>query len=138
MVLTVSGASNSCSATVTVVDQTAPIITLNGTNPLPVECANGFTDPGATALDNCSGTRTVTATNNINLNVPGSYTITYAASDGNVFWSLGMADKIPTNVFDRYRKSEAFMASKKLLPDGSDAHSRVLDPLFTLTGKLKS
>ena len=78
-----AGASNSCSATVTVVDQTAPIITLNGTNPLPVECANGFTDPGATALDNCSGTRTVTATNNINLNVPGSYTITYAASDGN-------------------------------------------------------
>jgi CSLREA domain-containing protein len=77
------GASSSCQATVTVVDQTAPVITLNGANPLTVECANGFTDPGATALDNCTGTRPVTSTNNINLNVPGSYTITYSANDGN-------------------------------------------------------
>ncbi len=54
-----------------------------------------------------------------------------AASDGNVFWTLGAAEKLPTNFFDRYRKSEAFTASKKLWPDGSDANSRVVDPLFT-------
>jgi hypothetical protein len=30
--------SSSCTATVTVVDNTAPVITLNGANPLTVEC----------------------------------------------------------------------------------------------------
>lgn len=54
-----------------------------------------------------------------------------AASDGNVFWSLGMAEKTPMKLFERFRKSDAFTASKKLLPDGSDTNSRVVDPLFT-------
>ena len=75
---TVSGA-----ATVTVGDSTPPVITLNGANPMTVECTTGFVDPGATAMDSCSGTRPVTATNNINLSVPGSYTVTYSATDGN-------------------------------------------------------
>jgi hypothetical protein len=78
--------SLTATATLTVTvnpEATPPVITLNGANPLIVECANGFTDPGATALDNCTGTRPVTSTNNINLNVPGSYTITYSANDGN-------------------------------------------------------
>ena len=70
-------------AVVTVVDQTAPTITLLGANPMTVECTTGFTDPGATAQDNCAGAPPVTASGSVNLSVPGSYTITYTANDGN-------------------------------------------------------
>jgi uncharacterized repeat protein (TIGR01451 family) len=67
--------------TVNVVDTVAPTITLNGPNPMTVECHTSFTDPGATADDACSGSAAVTATNNVNVNTPGSYTITYSATD---------------------------------------------------------
>ena len=67
--------------TVNVVDTIAPVITLNGANPMTVECHTSFTDPGATALDSCAGNRPVTVTGNVNVNVPGVYTLTYMASD---------------------------------------------------------
>jgi hypothetical protein len=77
-----NGASSSCTATVTVVDQTAPTITLNGANPMTIECPYGFVDPGATATDNCAASVAVTTSGSVNTAVPGSYTITYSASDG--------------------------------------------------------
>ena len=52
-----------------------------------------------------------------------------SAADGNVFWAPGTGEKVVAGFFDRYRKSELFAASKKLLPSGSDAGSRVIDPL---------
>ena len=76
------GASSQCTATVTVVDTTPPVITLNGASTITVECATGFVDPGATAFDNCAGSVPVAASGSVNLGVPGSYTITYTASDG--------------------------------------------------------
>lgn len=69
--------------TVNVVDTIAPVITLNGANPMTVECHTGFTDPGATATDTCAGNLPVTVTGSVNANVPGTYTLTYSASDGN-------------------------------------------------------
>jgi large repetitive protein len=68
--------------TVQVVDTIAPVITLNGANPLTVECHTSFTDPGATADDACTGSVTAIASGTVNVNVPGSYTITYTATDG--------------------------------------------------------
>jgi hypothetical protein len=67
--------------TVTVVDTTPPTITLNGANPMTVECHTAFSDPGATANDGCAGTVAVTASGSVNANVPGTYTITYSAHD---------------------------------------------------------
>jgi uncharacterized repeat protein (TIGR01451 family) len=67
--------------TVVVVDTIAPVITLNGANPMTVECHTSFTDPGATANDSCAGSRPVTVTGTVNPNVPGTYTLTYSASD---------------------------------------------------------
>jgi len=67
--------------TVTVVDTIAPTITLNGANPMTVECHTTFTDPGATAHDICSADFPATASGSVNVNVVGSYTITYNASD---------------------------------------------------------
>jgi uncharacterized repeat protein (TIGR01451 family) len=67
---------------VTVVDNTPPVITLTGANPQVVECHTSYSDLGATANDACSGSLAVTSTNNVNINVPGSYTFTYSATDG--------------------------------------------------------
>ena len=75
------GATSVSSATVTVVDTTAPIITLNGSNPMTVECHGTFTDPGASANDNCAGSVTVITTGSVNPNAPGTYTLTYNAVD---------------------------------------------------------
>jgi streptogramin lyase len=67
--------------TVNVVDTTPPVITLNGANPMTVECHTAFIDPGATASDDCAGSFPATASGTVNVNVPGVYTITYTASD---------------------------------------------------------
>ncbi len=67
--------------TVTVVDTTAPVITVNGANPMTVECHTTFTDPGATATDACDTSVTVNVSGSVNTNVPGTYTLTYTASD---------------------------------------------------------
>ena len=62
-------------------DTTAPIITLNGSTPLTVECHTTFTDPGAVAHDACAGDFAATASGLVNPNVVGQYTITYNATD---------------------------------------------------------
>jgi hypothetical protein len=79
----VSDGSHTTSATrtVNVVDTTPPTIVVNGANPMTVECHTSFTDPGATAVDGCAGSFAATASGSVNVNVPGSYTIFYNASD---------------------------------------------------------
>lgn len=67
--------------TVNVVDNTAPVITLNGENPLQLECGSLFTDPGAIASDACDGTITPAFSGEVDVNNPGVYTITYTAQD---------------------------------------------------------
>jgi len=76
-----AGNTATATQTITVIDPTPPTITLNGPDPLVVECHSTLNDPGATANDNCSGSFAATATSTVNVNVVGSYTITYNASD---------------------------------------------------------
>lgn len=76
-----AGNSSSSAQTITVIDSTAPTITLNGANPQVVECHTSYTELGATAADNCSGNFAATPTSNVNTNVVGTYTVTYTASD---------------------------------------------------------
>jgi len=80
---TVSDGSHTTSKnrTVNVVDTTPPVITINGANPMTVECHTTFTDPGATANDGCAGSFPASASGTVNANVPGTYTIIYNASD---------------------------------------------------------
>lgn len=75
------GGSDDDDVLVTVVDTMAPTITLNGADPMTVECHTSFVDPGATANDGCSGSFAASASGSVNVNVPGSYVITYNASD---------------------------------------------------------
>jgi Bacterial surface protein, Ig-like domain/NHL repeat len=80
---TVSDGSHTTSATrtVNVIDTLVPVITLNGLNPMTVECHTSFTDPGATATDSCAGSFAATASGTVDVNTPGTYTITYTATD---------------------------------------------------------
>ncbi|MFL6208481.1 MAG: PxKF domain-containing protein [Pyrinomonadaceae bacterium] len=76
------GGSDDDDVVVNIVDTTPPVINIVGANPLTVECHTSFSDPGATATDGCAGSVPVTPSGSVNVNVPGSYTITYAATDG--------------------------------------------------------
>ncbi|MCU7522807.1 MAG: DUF5011 domain-containing protein, partial [Ignavibacteria bacterium] len=62
-------------------DNTAPVITMNGSTPVTVNKGSTYADAGATATDNVDGTVTVTSTGSVNPSVVGTYTITYNATD---------------------------------------------------------
>ncbi len=64
--------------TVNVVDTTAPIITLTGDDPQIIEQGVGYTELGASADDGS----TVTIDSSAFMDVVGTYTITYTATDG--------------------------------------------------------
>jgi len=70
-------------ALVTVIDTLAPVITLNGGNPIYVELGSPFTDPGATADDLCMGVVPVSVAGSVNTNALGTNILTYTATDGN-------------------------------------------------------
>ena len=70
---------------VNVVDTTAPIITLNGYATVNHQLATPYTDAGATASDNYYGdvTNDIVIANSVNVDVAGTYTVTYNVSDEN-------------------------------------------------------
>ncbi|MCB9283533.1 MAG: HYR domain-containing protein [Lewinellaceae bacterium] len=79
-----AGNSGTCSFTVTVLDNEAPVITLLG-NASVVHCqGTTYTDAGATASDNCDSdlTGSIAVVNPVDQNTPaGTYTITYDVMD---------------------------------------------------------
>jgi hypothetical protein len=76
------GGSDDDDVVINIVDTMAPTITLNGSNPLTVECHTSFSDPGATATDSCAGSVAVTPSGVVDVNTRGTYIITYSATDG--------------------------------------------------------
>lgn len=72
--------------TVVVTDTSAPVVTLTGASSVTVECHTSYTDAGATASDNCSPPPTPTASSNVDVNTPGTYQVTWSATDagGNI------------------------------------------------------
>ena len=69
----------SADAIVTVEDTSAPSIVLNGDASVTHEAFTTYTDLGATTADNCS--TTLVSSNDVDENIPGSYTVTYTATD---------------------------------------------------------
>jgi len=74
-------AATAVTRTVSVTDQTAPVIALTGANPLTVAQGSVFTDPGSTVTDNVDVGLTATVTGAVNTAIVGSYTLTYNVSD---------------------------------------------------------
>ena len=70
--------------TVNVSDNTAPVITLLGANPLQLTVGDVYSDPGATAVDNVDGVITASIDvggDTVTTASPGSFTVTYDVSD---------------------------------------------------------
>ncbi len=67
---------------VKVVDTTSPVITMAGANPLTLEAPAFYMEPGATAQDTVWPGLIATASGTVNGQLPGTYTITYTATDG--------------------------------------------------------
>ena len=80
---TANGFTTEATRIVTVQDTVAPVITLNGSNPMQVGFGTVFVDPGATALDGCAGdlTSAIVVTGSVDTNTVGFYALTYTVSD---------------------------------------------------------
>ncbi len=78
-----NGHTNTATRTVYVVDTVAPEIALLGSNPVTNECHVPYADAGATASDACAGDVSVSTNGTVDANVPGVYSVTYTADDGN-------------------------------------------------------
>lgn len=80
---TANGFTTQATRIVTVADTVAPVITLNGANPMTVGFGTVFTDPGATASDGCAGdlTSAIVVTGSVDTNTVGFYALTYTVSD---------------------------------------------------------
>ena len=63
------------------IDNTPPVITLNGDNPMTIECGSEFTDPGALATDDIDGNISVNSSNDVNVTEVGTYEVIYTATD---------------------------------------------------------
>lgn len=67
--------------TFSITDNTAPVITLNGSATEYVAINNAYTDPGATATDDVDSSVTVVTGGSVDTSTAGTYTLTYNASD---------------------------------------------------------
>jgi hypothetical protein len=85
VVITVKDAATNAAYSTNIIivrDQTPPVITLNGSNPVFAELGVTFTDAGATANDSCAGSVPVATSGTVNPSIIGTNTLTYTADDG--------------------------------------------------------
>ena len=62
-------------------DTSPPVITLTGSASVAIEAGSEYTDAGATATDNVDGAIAVVVDNKVNTQVPGSYLVSFTATD---------------------------------------------------------
>lgn len=65
------------------VDHEAPVITLNGDNPMSLKVGETYNEPGATAKDNVDGdlTEKIQISGEVNTQKAGKYNVTYSVTD---------------------------------------------------------
>jgi uncharacterized protein (DUF2141 family) len=67
------------------VQDSGPVITLNGEAAITVDCGGTYIEEGATASDLCEGTTNLPVSaggDSVDTSTPGEYTVTYDATDG--------------------------------------------------------
>ncbi|SEK36870.1 protein of unknown function [Stigmatella aurantiaca] len=143
------GNTDSCTGTITVLDQNKPTLTLVGNNE-QLECAPGtYTDPGATAADVCEGdvTGAITVSGTVNPGAVGQYELTYNVEDssGNaatpVKRTVAVSDtKAPTLALKGLANDIAECASPYADPGAtaSDVCAGNLDAAITQTGSVNT
>lgn len=76
-----SGNSTTVTRTVNIVDRVAPVIALQGDNPLYVALGADYVEPGAIATDNVDELVSVTVTGDVDTQKVGTYSLIYKAID---------------------------------------------------------
>ena len=76
-----TGIEVNATRTVTVVDTTAPTISLTGNSNMTHEAATSFSDAGATWTDTLDGNGSATVSGTVNVTAPGDYVLTYSKTD---------------------------------------------------------
>jgi formylglycine-generating enzyme required for sulfatase activity len=76
-------AASTVTRTVTVVDTTAPILSIIGDQNLTHEAGLSYTDSNATWSDHVDGSGIVTASESVDSNTPGTYVLSYNYTDSN-------------------------------------------------------
>ena len=113
-------------------DTIAPVVTLNGDNPMYLFEGTPFTDPGATATDNVDGSVNVTVSGTVDANNAGTYTLTYSARDtaGNIGMVTRTVNVVACQVYNPLTG-----ACEDELPGGDTvAPEDTLAPIVTLNG----
>ncbi len=89
------GNSATGTRSVTVIDTTPPVVTLNGANPVNLPSGQPYVDPWAIALDNVDGSLTVSGSSN--QVSPTRFEITYSATDaaGNTGTAIRILNIVP-------------------------------------------
>ena len=106
------------------IDTTKPVITLIGASSVNVDYGASYADLGATVDDNKDATRSLNGVGSVNTSVPGSYTITFNATDaaGNVADTVTRTVTVlPAPVTDGY----ALYLSNNSLPIGTAFNAKV-------------
>jgi PKD repeat protein len=102
------------------INQTGPVITLNGSDSIMVPVFTSFTDPGATAVDNTglNITNLITVSGQINTDVIGLYSRTYSVTDAFGFTGMkvrkvnvvdNQAPVIHGNIISRHQIGQPFV-----------------------------
>lgn len=76
-----AGNTGTGTGTVTVQDTTPPSVSVTGANPMALGTGDTYTELGATASDLVDGSVAASPSGSVDTAVPGSYTITYTATD---------------------------------------------------------
>ena len=110
--------------TVNVVDTTAPVLALVGDKSVDVEVHTGYTDAGATATDNYDDSEAITAritsSGSVNLDVVGSYAITYDVSD--VSSNAAVSIQRTVNVVDTTKPVLQLLGDAEIFMDQGDPY----------------
>ncbi len=99
-----AGNTGTGSASVTVEDTTPPVIQLNGPSPFILSLGTAFTDP-VTATDIADDNLTIDITGTVDIDVAGSYTLTYNVTDASGNTATTMIREVIVNTPPTARKA---------------------------------
>jgi hypothetical protein len=102
------------------------VIALNGSATTTVEAFTSFVDPGATAHDD-KGPLPITVTGSVDVNVPGSYTVSYTAHNTyattTVTRTVIVSDTIAPSITGFIVAPDTYQARNHLMFDVSVAYT---------------
>lgn len=120
-------------------DPIPPELTLKGAKAITLTAGQSYSEPGYTATDNCDGdiSANVTVTGSVDVNTPGSYTLTYTVQDAyaNVV-SVKRTVQVNAKSDPQYDVNAEYEAPTQVVPNGKSIYLTFDDGPGPRTGEL--